>query len=70
MIVDIIDNDAVKDLKFPTLEFTNDSSGELPLNIMFAMSEQYSEHLSESVRRGADSNFAQGKSGGVPKWGI
>ena len=68
-IVDMIDNDVIKDLKFPTLEFTNDSSGKLLLNIMFAMSKQYSEHLSESVQRGVDSNFAQGKSSGVPKWG-
>lgn len=36
---------------------------------MFAMSKQYSEHLSESVQRGVDSNLAQSKSGGVPKWG-
>ncbi|MBR2998707.1 recombinase family protein, partial [Candidatus Saccharibacteria bacterium] len=48
-IVDMVDNDTIKDLKFPTLEFTNDSSGKLLLNIMFAMSKQYSEHLSESV---------------------
>jgi DNA invertase Pin-like site-specific DNA recombinase len=68
-IVDMVDNDTIKDLKFPTLEFTNDSSGKLLLNIMFAMSKQYSEHLSESVQRGVDSNFAQGKSSGVPKWG-
>lgn len=60
---------AIKDLKFPTLEFANDSSGKLLLNIMFAMSKQYSEHLSESVQRGVDSNFAQSKSSGVPKWG-
>ena len=69
MIVDMVDSDKIKDLKFPTLEFTNDSSGKLLLNIMFAMSKQYSEHLSESVQRGVDSNLAQGKSGGVPKWG-
>ena len=66
-IVDMVDNDTIKDLKFSTLEFTNDSSGKLLLNIMFAMSKQYSEHLSESVQRGVDSNFAQGKSSGVPK---
>lgn len=69
MIVDMVDNGKIKDLKFPTLEFTNDSSGKLLLNIMFAMSKQYSEHLSESVHRGVDSNLAQGKSGGMPKWG-
>ena len=69
IIVDMVDSGKIKDLKFPTLEFTNDSSGKLLLNIMFAMSKQYSEHLSESVQRGVDSNLAQGKSGGVPKWG-
>ena len=41
----------------------------LLLNIMFAMSKQYSEHLSESVQRGVNSNISQGKSGGTPKWG-
>lgn len=69
MIVDMVDNDVIKDLKFPTFEFTNDSSGKLTLNMMFALSKQYSEHLSESVQRGVDSNLAQGKSSGVPKWG-
>ena len=69
MIVDMVDSGKIKDLKFPTLEFTNDSSGKLLLNIMFAMSKQYSEHLSESVQRGVDSNLRQGKSGGMPKWG-
>ena len=69
MIVDMVDNGVIKDLKFPTLAFQNDSSSKLLLNIMFAMSKQYSEHLSESVQRGVDSNLAQGKSGGMPKWG-
>ncbi len=69
MIVDMVDNNVIKDLKFPTFEFTNDSSGKLTLNMMFALSKQYSEHLSESVQRGVDSNLAQGKSSGVPKWG-
>lgn len=69
MIVDMVDNGVIKDLKFPTLAFTNDSSSKLLLNIMFAMSKQYSEHLSESVQRGVNSNIAQGKSGGTPKWG-
>ena len=69
MIVDMIDNGIIKDLKFPTHVFSNDSSGKLLLNITFAMAKQYSEHLSESVQRGVDSSFEQGKSGGIPKWG-
>ncbi len=69
MVVDMVDNNVIKDLKFPTFEFTNDSSGKLTLNMMFALSKQYSEHLSESVQRGVDSNLVQGKSNGVAKWG-
>jgi len=69
MIVDMLDTGIIKDLKFPTCQFTNDASGKLLLNILFAMSKQYSEHLSESVQRGVDSNLEQGKSSGVNKWG-
>ena len=69
MVVDMVDNGVIKDLRFPTFEFHNDSSGKLTLNMLFALSKQYSEHLSESVQRGVDSNLEQGKSGGMPKWG-
>lgn len=67
-IVDMLDSGVIKDLKFPTLHFTNDASGKLLLNILFAMSKQYSEHLSESITRGVGSNFQQGKSS-AHKWG-
>ena len=69
MVVDMVDKGVIKDLRFPTFEFHNDSSGKLTLNMLFALSKQYSEHLSESVQRGVDSNLEQGKSGGMPKWG-
>lgn len=65
----MIDNDIIKDLKFPTLDFTNNASGKLLLNIMFAMSKQYSEHLSENVRRGVKTNLELGKSADIRKWG-
>lgn len=68
MIVDMLDSKVIKDLKFPTLHFTNDASGKLLLNILFAMSKQYSEHLSESITRGVGTNFEQGKSS-AHKWG-
>lgn len=68
MIVDKLDSGVIKDLKFPTLHFTNDASGKLLLNVLFAMSKQYSEHLSESVTRGVTTNFEQGKSS-AHKWG-
>ena len=54
MVVNMVDNGVIKDLRFPTFEFHNDSSsGKLTLNMLFALSKQYSEHLSESAQRGA-----------------
>lgn len=69
MIVDMVDNDVIKDLKFPTMNFENTASGKMLLGILFTMSKEYSEHLSENVKRGMDSNLQQGKSSGVRKWG-
>lgn len=69
MIIDMLDNDIIKDLKFPTCQFENNSSGKLLLNILFAMSKEYSEHLSEVVNRGNNTNREQGKSNGKPVWG-
>lgn len=69
MIVDMIDNGVIKDLKFPTMMFINDSTGKMLLNFMFAISKQYSEHLSEGVCRAYERSFEEGKSVGTPKWG-
>lgn len=69
MIVDMVDNGVIKDLQFPTHPFTNNASGKLNLNIQFALSKQYSEHLSETVKRGTDTNLEQGKSNGTYRWG-
>jgi len=69
IIVDMLDNGIMKDLKFPTFQFTNNASGKMMLNILFAMSKQYSEGLSETIRRGVESNLEDGKSGGYYKWG-
>lgn len=69
MVMDMLDSDIIKDLKFPTLHFSNDSSGKLLLNILFAMAKNYTDHQSEVVQRGIDSNLEKGKSSGVHKWG-
>jgi DNA invertase Pin-like site-specific DNA recombinase len=68
-LVDMLDNDRILDLKFPTTEFRNNASGKLMLNIMFAMAKEYSEKLSENVKRGMHGNFEDGKANGSPKWG-
>ena len=69
IIVDLLDKGVIKDLKFPTCQFSNDSSGKMLLNILFAISKQYSEHISEGVTRANDNALEEGKSNGVPKWG-
>lgn len=69
LVMDMLDSDIIKDLKFPTLHFSNDSSGKLLLNILFAMAKNYTDHQSEVVQRGIDSNLEKGKSSGVHKWG-
>lgn len=40
MIVDMVDNDVIKDLQFPTHPFMNNASGKLNLNIQLALSKQ------------------------------
>ncbi len=64
VVIDMLnpDNGLIKHLAFPTVQFTNDSSGRLTLAVLFSLATQYSEHLSEMVKRGVDSNFQKGKS--------
>lgn len=69
MIIDMIDNGIIKDIKMPTTTFENNASGKLLLNILFALSKQYSEHLSESVLGAHKKNVKRGVSSGTPKWG-
>lgn len=68
-LVDMLDTGKLIDLKFPTTEFRNNASGKLMLNIMFAMAKEYSEKLSENVKRGMHGNFDEGKANGSHKWG-
>ena len=69
MLIDMIDNGIIKDIKMPTTAFENNASGKLLLNILFAISKQYSEHLSESVLGAHKKNIKRGVSSGTPKWG-
>ena len=69
IIIDMLDSGQIRDLQFPTCRFENNASGKLLLNILFAMSKQYSEHLAENVQRGTDTNWDAAKSSGEPKWG-
>lgn len=68
MLMDMLDNGTINDLKFPTVQFTNNAAGKLLLNILFAMSKNYTDSQSENVSRGVTSSFEQGKSSAY-KWG-
>lgn len=68
MLIDMIDNNIIKDLKFVTHHFTKDANGKMLLGMAFVLSKQYSDDLSQKVTRGVRKSFAEGKSP-VPKHG-
>lgn len=69
MVTDLLDQGLLKDLKFCTFGFENNTAGKMMLGIMFVMSKEYSDRLSDNVKRGVASNLKQGKSVGTYKWG-
>lgn len=71
VIIDMLnpDNALIKNMAFPTVQYANDSSGRLTLAVLFSLATQFSEHLSEMVKRGVDTNLDKGISSGTPKWG-
>jgi len=69
IIIDLLDMDKIIDLKLCTHHFENFASGKMMLGIMFAISKEYSDSLSERIARGVGTNFDEGKSAGTYKWG-
>ncbi|MEK7525968.1 MAG: recombinase family protein [Patescibacteria group bacterium] len=67
-IIDLIDQDIIKDLKFATHHFTKDANGKMLLGMAFVLSKQYSDDLSQKITRGVRGNFAEGKVA-TPKYG-
>lgn len=51
-IIDMIDEEEIKDLKFVTHHFTKDANGKMLLGMAFVLSKQYSDDLSQKVTRG------------------
>lgn len=68
-LIDMIDEEIIKDLKFVTHHFTPDANGKMLLGMSFVLSKQYSDDLSQKVTRGMRRGFAEGKSSGTPKHG-
>ncbi len=60
-IIDLLDKEAIKDLRFATSTFENNPTGKMLLGIAFVLAKQYSEHLSENVSRGNREHVARGE---------
>lgn len=60
-IIDMLDRFVIQDLLFATTSFEASATGKMMLGITFALSKQYSEHLSESVMRGYGRRIEEGK---------
>jgi site-specific DNA recombinase len=68
-ILDMLDNDIILDLKFPSYTFNNDTAGKMTLSILFAMAKEFSDKLSDDTKRGIHKTIKEGKHCGSDKRG-
>lgn len=68
-IIYLLDTGKLKELKFPTYRFENDSQGKFMLNLIFGQSKYYVDSLSENVRRGNKTKLEKGWLPGVAPMG-
>lgn len=68
-IIDMIDEEIIKDLKFVTHHFTKDANGKMLLGMAFVLSKQYSDKLSQDVTRGVRRRLTQEGKTPTPKHG-
>jgi DNA invertase Pin-like site-specific DNA recombinase len=67
MIIYLLDQRKIADLKFANFSFENSSQGKFMLQIMFGYSKYYVDNLSENVKRGNRAKIAKGwRPGNVP----
>ncbi len=59
-IIDMLDKAEILDLKFPSFTFVNDPSGKMLLGIIFVMSKEYTDQLSQNVKRGTKAKTKSG----------
>ena len=59
-IIYLLDTQALKDLRFATFSFENNSQGKFMLSIIFGYSKYYVDSLSENVRRGCRTKVQHG----------
>src|SRR5258708_6057334 len=59
-IIYLLDKNVIKDLKFSTFTFENNSQGKFMLSIIFGYSKYYVDSLSENAKRGNRAKIARG----------
>src|SRR5947208_3210338 len=69
LIIYLLDNQSLKDLKFATFSFENNPQGKFMLSIIFGYSKYYVDSLSENVKRGLRAKIERGWRPGVPPLG-
>ncbi len=60
-MIDLLDKKIIKDLKFVSFTFENNTMGKMLLGIAFVLSKQYSDQLSDNVKRGIRRSIEEGK---------
>ncbi len=60
-IIDLLDKKIIRDLKFVSFTFENNTMGKMLLGIAFVLSKQYSDQLSDTVKRGNKRSTEEGK---------
>jgi DNA invertase Pin-like site-specific DNA recombinase len=68
-VIYLLDTGVLRDLKFATYTFENNSQGKFMLSIMFGQSKYYSDALSDMVKRGNRTKVAKGWRPGVAPLG-
>jgi len=69
IVIDMIDDEIIKDLKFVTYPFSKDANGLMLLGMSFVLSKQYSDKLSQDVTRGQEARRGEEKATGITKHG-
>lgn len=60
-IIDLIDKQIIKDLQFVSFTFENSTAGKMLLGISFVLSKQYSDKLSDDIKRGVRRSIEDGR---------
>src|ERR1700689_5366559 len=68
-IIYLLDTKVLKDLRFATFGFENNSQGKFMLSIIFGYSKYYVDNLSENVRRGMRAKTERGWLSGIAPLG-